>query len=406
MCDKGCDKGAFHPAKAGRASSDRQADRSVALGGIALHDILERGRNNFDLVRLLAAASVILSHSFLIVSGLDSAEPLSGVSVFTLGQHAVCVFFVLSGLLVAASLERNPEPSAFFAGRVLRVFPGLIVCVLFVDLVLGPAVSHLDLSAYFTSPQTWRYLLVTLSLSTGHGMLPGVFEQLPAGGDVNVSLWTLKYEMGCYMLLALLAALGLWRRPVLMWLGFAALVGVHLLRLTEVSVSQFGVFDHILRLSICFFIGAGAYRLRHRLRLSLPGAVVAVCAYLALWRTPAEALASYFAVGYLALCFSALPLGGLRRLCARADLSYGIYIYGWPVGQTLLLCAPGLGPIELAVLSLLVAGSLAAVSWTLVEKPALALKRRLPAGAAGTRPEIPSVLPLTGERNGNYCPRP
>ncbi|MBE0547376.1 MAG: hypothetical protein IH627_06940, partial [Rubrivivax sp.] len=51
-----------------------------ALGGIPLSDILERGRNNFDLVRLAAAASVIVSHSFLIAGGPLSAEPLSGMS--------------------------------------------------------------------------------------------------------------------------------------------------------------------------------------------------------------------------------------------------------------------------------------------------------------------------------------
>ncbi|MCO5147482.1 MAG: acyltransferase [Aquamicrobium sp.] len=376
------------------------------MGGIALCDILERGRNNFDLVRLVAAASVIVSHSFLIAGGPLSAEPLSGVSSFTLGQHAVSVFFILSGLLVAASLERNPEPVAFLGGRVLRVFPGLVACVLVTDMVVGPMVSRLDPLAYFTSPQTWRYLFVTLSLFTGYGTLPGVFEQLPAAGQVNVSLWTLKYEMLCYLLLALLAALGLWRRPRLMWLGFAVLVGMQLFRLTKVSVPEFGVVDQVLRLAICFFIGAGAYRLRHSLRLSVPGVLVAILAFLAAWRTTLEPLASYFALGYLVLCFAALPLGPLRRLCARGDLSYGLYIYGWPVGQTLLLCAPSLGPVELAAASILLAAPLAALSWALVEKPALALKGRLPAWAAGRRRGVPSVLPLTEERNGNYCPRP
>ena len=362
------------------------------MGGIPLSDILERGRNNFDLVRLVAAASVIVSHSFLIAGGPLSAEPLSGVSSFTLGQHAVSVFFILSGLLVAASLERNPEPAAFLGGRVLRVFPGLVACVFLIDMVVGPMVSRLDPSAYFTSPQTWRYLFVTLSLFTGHGTLPGVFEQLPAAGEVNVSLWTLKYEMLCYLLLALLSALGLWRRPRLMWLGFAALVGLQLFRLTRVSVAEFGVLDQVLRLAICFFIGAGAYRLRYRLRLSVPGALVAVLAFLAAWRTALEPLASYFALGYLVLCFSALPLGALRRLCARADLSYGLYIYGWPVGQTLLLCVPGLGPVELAAASILVAALLATLSWPRGEKPALALKGRVPAWAAGRR-KAASVLP-------------
>lgn len=379
------------------------------MRGVSLSDILERGRNNFDLVRLVAAASVIVGHSFIIATGDLYAEPLTGVSSFTLGQHAVNVFFILSGLLVAASLKRNPGPIPFMAGRVLRVFPGLAVCVLLLALAMGPLVTSLDPVSYFTSPQTWGYVAATLSLATGHAPLPGVFETLPAAGEVDVSLWTLKYEMMCYIALALLSALGLWARPRLLWIGLGVLVGVQLARLWQLHVDQFGMFDQVLRFLTCFFVGAGAYRLRDRVRLSLPGAALAALALAWSWGTMLEPVVTYVAVGYLMLCFSALPLGPLRRLCERGDLSYGLYIYGWPVGQLLLLSVPGLGPAELAVATLAIAAPVAAVSWTLIEKPALGLKRRLPSRLApplGGRSAIPAVLPLTGEYDGNYCPRP
>src|SRR5690606_22119128 len=150
----------------------------------------------------VAAASVVVAHSFIIASGDPDAEPLTGVSAFTLGQHAVNVFFILSGLLVAASLDRNRGVVPFMAARVLRVFPGLVVCVLLSVFVIGRLVTRLDPVAYFTSAQTWRYLGATVSLATGHAPLPGVVETLPAAGEVNVSLWTLKYEMMCYVVLA------------------------------------------------------------------------------------------------------------------------------------------------------------------------------------------------------------
>lgn len=389
------------------------------MRGVSLSDILERGRNNFDLVRLVAAASVIVGHSFIIVSGRLDAEPLAGVSSFTLGQHAVNVFFVLSGLLVAASLERSPGLVAFMAGRALRVFPGLAVCVLLLGLAMGPLVTSLDPLSYLASPQTLHYLAATLSLATGHASLPGVFETLPAAGWVDVSLWTLKYEMMCYLALALLSALGLWVRPKLLWVGLAVLIGIEIARLWRLHVDEFGVFDQVLRFLTCFFVGAGAYRLRDRLRLSPAGAALAVAALALSWGTRLEPLVAYVAIGYLALCFSALPLGPMRRLCGRGDLSYGLYIYGWPVGQLLLLSAPGLGPVGLAGASLAVTLPLAALSWALVEKPALALKRRLrpkPAMPCARRSPVPAilpgavlpgaVLPLTGERDGNYCPRP
>jgi len=380
------------------------------LRSVSLSDILERGQNNFDLVRLVAAASVIVGHSFIIATGDLYAEPLTGVSSFTLGQHAVNVFFILSGLLVAASLERNSGLVPFMTGRVLRVFPGLAVCVLLLSLAMGPLVTSLDPVSYFASTQTWRYLAATLSLATGHAPLPGVFEALPAAGEVNVSLWTLKYEMMCYGVLALLSALGLWLRPRLLWLALGALVGVQLVRLWHLHVDEFGVLDQVLRFLTCFFVGAGAYRLRDRVRLSAAGAALAVLVLAAAWGTMLEPLATYLAVGYLVLCFSALPIGPLRRLCGRADLSYGLYIYGWPAGQLLVLSVPGLGPVELAAATLAVTAPVAAASWMLVEKPALGLKRRLPARPApsfaqpAAIPAVlpvsvlpPAVLPLTGE---------
>lgn len=348
------------------------------MRGVSLSDILERGQNNFDLVRLIAAAAVIVGHSFIIASGDGDLEPLSGVSAFTLGQHAVNVFFVLSGLLVAASLDRNSGTIAFMGGRVLRVFPGLVMCVLLLTLVMGPLVSSLDAVSYFTSGQTWRYLVLTLSLATGHAPLPGVFETLPASGWVDVSLWTLKYEMMCYVALALLSAMGLWLRPGLLAAGFACLVAAQLARLFYVDVNHFGVADQVLRFLTCFFIGAGAWRLRDRLRLSPAGAALAIAALTLSWGTALEPLTTYFALAYLVLCFSALPLGPMRRLCGRGDLSYGVYIYGWPLGQLVLLSTPGLGPVGLAVATLILAAPVAALSWIMVEKPALALKRRLP----------------------------
>ena len=371
------------------------------MRGKSLSDILERGQNNFDLVRLIAAASVIVGHSFIIATGDADLEPLSGVSAFTLGQHAVNIFFVLSGLLVAASLERNSDAVAFMGGRILRVFPGLVVCVLCLALVMGPLVSNLDVGSYFASWETWRYLGLTLSLATGHAPLPGVFEALPASGWVDVSLWTLKYEMMCYIVLALLSALGLWLRPGLLAIGFAGLICLQLARLFYVDVDHFGVPDQILRFLTCFFIGAGAWRLRDRLRLSPTGAVLAGAALALSWGTVLEPLTSYFAIGYLVLCFSALPLGPVRRLCGRGDLSYGVYIYGWPLGQLLLLSIPGLGPVGLAIATLLLAAPVAALSWAMVEKPALALKRRLPTQRVVAELIPAPNSPLTGECCGD-----
>lgn len=355
------------------------------MNGVPLSDILARGRNNFDLVRLIAAASVIVSHAFALVSGSAETEPLASVSIYTLGQHAVNVFFVVSGLLVASSLDRSQDIVEFAAARALRVFPGLILCVLLTAYVLGPAVSSLGALDYLASPVTHAYVAITLSLSTALAPLPGVFETLPAAGEVNIPIWSLKYEILAYVVLALLAVTGIWRRRRLFWLFLSVLFITHMAgEAAHAGVDDHATIDQASRFLVCFFLGVAAYRLRKVLRLSLPGAIAAVLLLLASWGTEVEETIIYVAVGYLTLCVAALPTGFLRQLCARRDISYGLYIYGWPVAQTILLAFPEIGPIGLAMASLSITAMIAALSWQLVEQPALGLRTEL-ASLAGSR---------------------
>lgn len=345
------------------------------MSGVSLSDIVDRGGNNFDLLRLIAAASVIVSHAWVLGFASAGVEPLESVSVFTLGQHAVNVFFVLSGLLVASSLERSPDLVSFAAARVLRVFPGLAVCVLLTAFVVGPLASDLPLGDYLLSSETYAYIARTLTLSTGAATLPGVFGELPQAGMANLPLWTLKYEVIAYGLLGALALAGVWRRVPVLLAVVALLFVLDLAVLPAHGVDQHGTADHMVRFSTCFFLGVAAYRLRGRLRLCVPGAVLAALLLAAAHGSAFDEIANYVAVGYLALCFAALPLPTLRKLTARGDISYGLYIYGWPVTQLIVLAVPGIGPFGLAVAALALAAVPATLSWTLVERPAMALRR-------------------------------
>lgn len=126
--------------------------------------IMEPGRNNFGLLRLAAAGSVVVSHAFYVATGDGSAQPLTGLTRYNLGQHAVHVFFVLSGLLVAGSLDRAPSLTAFVLARATRIIPGLAVCVLVTAFFLGPLVSTLPLMDYFNSAQVSAGALAAASL--------------------------------------------------------------------------------------------------------------------------------------------------------------------------------------------------------------------------------------------------
>lgn len=221
-------------------------------------------------------------------------------------------------------------------------------------------------------------MLTTLSLTTALAPLPGVFETLPMSGQVNVPLWSLKYEILCYAILAMIAGLGIWRRDGLFWSFFALLfVTYSVVESGHSRVDEHITIDQVLRFSLCFFLGAAAYRLRHVLRLTAVGALGTIFVLVLTRQTAFEEPVSYVGIGYLTLCLAALPLGRIRGFFSRADLSYGLYIYGWPTAQTVFLLVPGIGPATLAMASLAITAVVATMSWFLIERPALGLKRQV-----------------------------
>lgn len=356
-----------------------------------LSSIVHRGGNNFDLIRLITASMVVISHAFVIVTGTGEDEPLASVSVYTLAQHAVNVFFFLSGVLVSASLERSSSVSRFLYSRFLRIFPGLFVCILLVTFLMGPLVTKLNFQDYFSSATTIQYVFKTLFLTTGIAELPGVFGELPMRGQINIPLWSLKYEMMCYAALAVLGALGIWRRDHLFWCFIGSLFLVYgILETRHTKVDDHVALDQLLRFGLCFFLGATAYKARELLPLSPLLALAFIILLLASRNTPIEEIVSYFAVGYLVLYLASIPIDWLRKITSKADLSYGIYIYGWPIGQVVLLIEPAMGPILLAVISLILASLLAGLSWRFVEKPALRFKQSI--NVAHTRLSKPRLL--------------
>ena len=164
-------------------------------------------RNNFDALRLIAALSVVFSHSFLIAEGSEANEPfvwLSGNQCI-LGLVGVFVFFVISGYLVTESWCRSPLPGHFALRRGLRIYPGLMVNVALCALLLGPLVTSLPLGAYFSSPELRDFVVKTVTLNPGPLALPGVlFADNAVGLHINGSLWTLRYEIMMYLMIVML----------------------------------------------------------------------------------------------------------------------------------------------------------------------------------------------------------
>lgn len=333
--------------------------------------------NAFDTIRLLAAASVIISHAFVLVAGQESAEPLYILSdgQITIGRAAVAAFFVVSGLLISMSFERSKSWFKFAVNRALRLLPGLWVCVLVLVLLFGPIATTLPLQQYFQSSETIGFFGNVAFLARSHS-IGGVFEGWPGGDAINGSLWTLKYEVASYIFGAILLCTGRLKTPLTLAVWLLAMIATPMI---GDPLQHGGATYHAAWMVWLFrFYGAGMllYLLRDSISLSKGPALACLAAIVLSTFTPiyTEVLAIFGSYALVAAAF--LASGWFKRLTHRGDLSYGVYIYAFPVQQMFVpisnqTAIPWLTNVALSVP---VTFALAALSWHFVEHPALALK--------------------------------
>lgn len=325
----------------------------------------DSGRNHFHALRLFAAWLVIWSHAYPITGRAD--EPFARLTMAkSAGALAVDMFFLVSGFLVAASVQRHPWRH-FLLARALRIYPALLVCVLLTVFVLGPVLTTDP--GYWTDARTWEYLWGNATLWRAEFWLPGVFEGLPRDA-VNGSLWTLPIEVRLYVLLLVAAVLGMLHRWRYLFAWALAIAGAGAFAVLAAPLPE-----HLAYLSwaCAFFItGTLLWVWRDRVRLSwwVFAALLAVAA--ALRGTTAFAVAYFVAVAYGTFCIAfRARLPAIRR----TDLSYGVYLYGWPMQQLALLAGATTVVANTALATAMALGC-AALSWFLVERPALAWVRR------------------------------
>jgi peptidoglycan/LPS O-acetylase OafA/YrhL len=342
----------------------------MAVRPTTLADVLAPENNAFGVIRLLLAIAVLVSHSFYFTTGLTQSEPLTELTGHSLGEHAVQAFFILSGLLVCQSLANASGVGDFALARVLRIFPGLIVCVLLTVVILGLTVGRMDPMAFFAHPMTSIYVAKTSLLMTASAPLPGVFETLPVARHVNGSLWTLKYEALCYVGLALFGLLRL-RRADTIWLGAPALVGVMVLGSVALptDTNAYSSLHNVAYFGVFFATGVLMFLLRETLVIRAIYLVPFVIAFVLTKGTPLYELATALALGYAILVAGAGAMIPWTAFTNRQDYSFGVYIYATPVQQALLW------PLVLSAIALALVLPLAVFSWNVIERPAMGLRR-------------------------------
>jgi peptidoglycan/LPS O-acetylase OafA/YrhL len=355
-----------------------------------LGDVARRRDNNLDALRLIAASLVIFDHAFPLAAKPHEWENILG---FTLGGLAVSAFFAMSGFLIAKSWSEDPDVLRYTAKRALRLLPALVVAAIFGALVIGGLSTTLHFGDYLRNPGTRDYITHNSLVFPIRYNLPGVFANNPYGPAVNGSIWSLPIEVLAYGLVLVLGVTGLLKRRALVFAVFLAVLFVHL-RLPTSHFLGKGVWFYmpvrqLWELLAMFLVGTLAYLYRDKVTLD-PKVAWGLVGLMAVTLKTSMAPAVYLiTVPYVLFTVGYSTLPWLRRLSAPGDVSYGIYIYAFPVQQYLAHLRPGTNPWVAAAAAFPITYALAYGSWRVIEKPALRLKRYLP----GARQRALSVAP-------------
>ncbi len=336
-------------------------------------------RNNLTLVRLVLASSVIWTHAFWRLTGDDFRDGFTPFIGHPISSFAVDGFFFLSGFLVYASLLRRGSPWDFERARLGRLWPGLAVAVLLI--VLAGAFITSAAPAEYLRGDTARFVLGNLSLTKGQYTLTGILHD-GAPANVNGSLWTIPWEVRCYLVLFFAALFGVARpKAIVPFLLVPSLIFALALHLPPAQALLERSGGHGLgyylplidRLWTMFALGMAAFLVWPWLRLSWAiGAGLVVALMLSAHYFPIPHLDSVV-TGYLVL------LAGFRTGTLSADwpdYSYGMYIYAFPVMMALTALFAFRSPPLLALCNALATLPLAALSWHFIEHPVLEKVRK------------------------------
>jgi peptidoglycan/LPS O-acetylase OafA/YrhL len=371
-----------------RAWRRRDDGAAPATHTVTAGQIMERHKGSgpgFDAMRLALALTIFVSHSFFVSQGDDLHlwhSPLRPLLV-----ALVPVFFAVSGFLVTGSAIRTGSVRVFLTFRALRIVPALMTEVTLSALILGPLLTTVPLSDYFSSRIFLQYFGNIIGWV--HFFLPGVFETNPMAGYVNVNLWTLRPEFYSYALMTALMLTGLVAKRRTLTICFVALsLALTIANFFDPSLSE-GMDTYRPNVPIYFFLlGALAFHWRDRIVLDLKLFAAALAlAYVAM-RYPGYAYLAAFPAVYCMIYLAMLPLPRLALL-EMGDYSYGIYLYGFPIQQSLLFLFPVFRhswPLLFCVAAPLTI-AFAMLSWHWIERPALRLKHviapKLPVVSAG-----------------------
>ncbi|HOS84952.1 MAG TPA: acyltransferase, partial [Bacteroidales bacterium] len=290
----------------------------------------------------------------------------------------VAIFFVISGYLITMSWQRNNNILVFLINRTLRIFPALIIVVLFAIFLVGPLFSELSIKEYFVNKQTFSYFS-NISLFKLQNYLPGVFIEGNTTHKINAPLWTLFFEFVMYLLVLFFGLVGLFhsfKKYSIVLLVIGALWYFH----SDIPNDLFFLKIHVgnfISFFIYFFMGSLLYVFRDSIPLKsrylIIGSVLLIASYFSKFFDLFIFIYIPYTIIYIALHVKAFG----TFITKHGDLSYGIYIYHYIIQNIIFYMFDyKIGIWYAFVLSLIITLGFAYFSWHGIEKKSLALKEK------------------------------
>lgn len=342
-------------------------------------------RNSFHLMRFALALLVIICHAHTLRLLPTPLNRLTGGQMNE-GSLAVDGFLVISGFLICQSGVRNRNVLAFLRNRALRIIPAFLVALVFSALVIGGLAYDGTYAEYLRlgngGPITWMRNWGALNVRGEQWGVTGVFAT-NSTQSLNVSLWTLKHEVSLYLLMALLIVTTLNRKRPTYIVLFAFFLTLHVLlngfglyawRAADVRWWVLSVWNYprFVETGLYFFAGTLLYCYRDRVPRRWYLAVIALLALVLGTLLGFARIVYVAALPYLIVYLAGSPVcSGFECV---GDLSFGMYVYSYPVQQLLYHVQPQMNPWLNVLLTLLAVLPLSAASWRVIEEPVLRLK--------------------------------
>ena len=330
-----------------------------------LSDTVGQKSENLHFMRFLAALLVIISHSFVFGTGGLAGEwlvELTGAQL-TMGGLAVSIFFLCGGYLIAMSMEKSKTAKKYFEARLIRLLPPLFF-VTFALVILGGFLTQLSVTEYYTSIDTWKYMLNSIFVLTHN--LPGVFTNNISGSAVNGALWTLPVEFVCYVLCFIAYKLGFLDKKRFPWSIPLVAVGTAAVWIVGGIIP---LAREVIRPVLLFYIGMGYWIYREHIRLNTKYFLIAVTGFL---------LSFLLHLGYIGMLLFfpyimfTMWFGFTQcnpKIGKIGNYSYGIYLWGCPVQQSIVHFMGGeMNPYLNFILAIPIATVLGMITYEISEK--------------------------------------